>query len=299
MFLQIMSKFRTPGNKRSFVRSARSLERAINDAPRPAAPRSGTFPAQAVRGDPESCRAGGDERPRVCDGTPGERRAGTLPSGHSVGAPRKEPSADSAVQSRRSGGSGHAGPKNRWLQDTRGPLPRARPMRETPQRSWVSAPGKTAASLRRGDRRGKKTRASPRGLAQLPGAPAGAPPRRTGGAGGRPGAEGAAVPPWGGRNTAGCAEAAATISRRTVPPMESTWNSPGRRGRAGKCSVSERHCRDAAGLCPPLPGRDRGTSEGLSRHGPPPSSTGPVPTAPARMCGSVPGAAARPDRDGR
>ncbi|XP_041881383.1 collagen alpha-1(I) chain-like [Corvus kubaryi] len=137
-----MSKFRTPGNKRSFVRSARSLERAINGAPRPPAPGSGAFPARAVRGDPRNCSAGADEGLRVCDGTPGTRRAGALPSGLSVGAPRMGPRGDSAVQCRQSGGSGHAAPKNRWLQDTRGPLPRAKPMRETPLRSWVCAPGK-------------------------------------------------------------------------------------------------------------------------------------------------------------
>ncbi|XP_031985305.1 collagen alpha-1(II) chain-like [Corvus moneduloides] len=142
MFLQIMSKFRTPGNKSSFVRSARSLERAINGAPRPPALGSGAFPARAVRGDPRNCSAGADEGLRVCDGTPGTRRAGALPSGLSVGAPRMGPRGDSAVQCRQSGGSGHAAPKNRWLQDTRGPLPRAKLMRETPLRSWVCAPGK-------------------------------------------------------------------------------------------------------------------------------------------------------------
>lgn len=75
------------------------------------------------------------------------------------------------------------------------------------------------------------------------------------------------MPPWGGGNAAGCAEAAAAISRRTVPPMESTWNSPGRRGRAGKCSVSVRHRRDEAGLCPLLPGGAVEHQRGLGRHG--------------------------------
>lgn len=106
------------------------------------------------------------------------------------------------------------------------------------------------------------------GLGTAPGGSCGRSALLNGRCGERPGAEAAAVPPWGGRKAAGCSEAAAAISRRTVPPMESTWNSPGRRGRAGKCSVSERHCRDEAGLRPPLPGRGRGASEGLGRHGP-------------------------------
>lgn len=38
------------------------------------------------------------------------------------------------------------------------------------------------------------------------------------------GSVGAALPPRGGRSAAGCAAAAAAIFRRTVPPMESTWN---------------------------------------------------------------------------
>lgn len=49
--------------------------------------------------------------------------------------------------------------------------------------------------------------------------------------------------------------------------MESTWNSPGRRGRAGKCSVSVRHRRDEAGLCPAFPGGAVEHQRGLGRHG--------------------------------
>lgn len=187
-----------------------------------------------------------------------------MPSGRSVGAPR----GDSAVQSRRSGDSGHAAPKNRWLQDTRGPLPRARPMRETPQLSWVCAPGKNGDFSPPWGPQREKSPLFAAGLGAAPGGSCGrsAPLNRR--CGGAAPAEGAAVPPWGGGNAAGCAEAAAAISRRTVPPMESTWNSPGRRGRAGKFSVSVRHGRDEAGLRPPLSGRGRGASEGLVRHCP-------------------------------
>lgn len=140
MFLQITSKFRTPGNKRSFVPSAQSLERAINDAPRPIAPGSGALPARAVRGEARICRAGGDEGLRVCDGTPAERRAGFLPSGRSVGAGIPPFSLSGAGLRARH-------PKNRWLQNTRGSLARAKPMLEIPQHSWVCALGKNGGLL--------------------------------------------------------------------------------------------------------------------------------------------------------
>lgn len=100
------------------------------------------------------------------------------------------------------------------------------------------------------------------------------------------------MPPWGGRNAAGCVEAAAAISRRTVPPMESTWNSPGRQGRAGKCSVSMRHRRDEAGLRLPLPGRGRGDQSGLA-------VTVLGTDCPGEDVRLGPGPAARPDRGGR
>ena len=51
--------------------------------------------------------------------------------------------------------------------------------------------------------------------------------------------------PGGGRSAAGCA-ATAAIFRRTVPPMENTWNSPRRRGRAGKRRSSVRNPRGRA-----------------------------------------------------
>ncbi|XP_050175575.1 collagen alpha-1(I) chain-like [Myiozetetes cayanensis] len=59
------------------------------------------------------------------------------------------------------------------------------------------------------------------------------------------------------------------VIRRTVPPMESTWNSPRRRERAGKVSVSVRHRRDE-----PLSGPGREVSEGawLPRSAGPPLS---------------------------
>lgn len=261
MFLQITSKFRTPGNKRSFVPSAQSLERAINDAPRPIAPGSGALPARAVRGEARICRAGGDEGLRVCDGTPAERRAGALPSGRSVGAGIPPFSLSGAGLRARH-------PKNRWLQNTRGSLARAKPMLETPQHSWVCALGKNGGLLSTmGTAEGKTPSRRPgawhssRGLLR---ALRPAEPAARGGCRGR----GGGSAPRGGGNAAGCAEAAAAISRRTVPPMESTWNSPGRWGRAGKCSVAVRHRRDEAGLRPPLPWRSRAASEGFGRCGP-------------------------------
>lgn len=118
-----------------------------------------------------------------------------------------------------------------------------------------------------GPQREKPLRVAP-GLGTAPGGSCGRSALLNRRRGGAAGAEGAAVPPRGGGNAAGCAEAAAAISRRTVPPMESTWNSPGWRGRAGKCSVAVRHRRDEAGLRPPLPWRSRAASEGFGRCGP-------------------------------
>lgn len=179
-------------------------------------------------------------------------------------------------------GSGHTAPKNRWLQGTRGSLARAKPMRETPQRSWVCALGKNGGfSPPWGPQREKPPRVAP-GLGTAPVGSCGRSALLNRRRGGAAGAEGAAVPPRGGGNAAGCAEAAAAISRRTVPPMESTWNSPGRRGRAGKCSVAVRHRRDEAGLRPPLPWRSRAASRGLV-------AVVLSPGCPGRMCGSVPG----------
>lgn len=92
MFLQIISKFRNPGNKRSFVQSACSLERGDKAATPPPRPREQPFPRAGISVQPAELRTGGpgaegDERLSLSVGTPGKTGSGSFGMG-AQGSPR-------------------------------------------------------------------------------------------------------------------------------------------------------------------------------------------------------------------
>lgn len=279
MFLQIMSKFRTPGNKRSFVRSARSLERAINDAPRPAAPGSGTFPARAAGRDPRNRRAGGGEGLRYVPARPENREralcrrgapwalpAGIPPFGPAgAGAPQGTPPREPVA-------AGHA-----WASPTSsadaGDSPAFVGLCSWEERRLLSAVG-TAA--------GKSPALCP-GLGTAPGGSCGrsAPLNRRCRGAARGGGGGSAPLGWQERRrlrrgrSRHFQEDGATYGKH----LEFT-------GPAGTRREAQRFRAAPSGRGRAAPAAFRAGPWSLRGAWPPRSS---VPTAPGRMCGSVPG----------
>lgn len=108
MLLQIISKFRKPGNKRAFVQSVRSPELGDNATPAPPPhPRDRLQPHERTRGTAEWGGGGGERRPRIAAGT----GLGLCPPGPPAQSP---PSAAGVGPGGARGTAGWEATRTRW-----------------------------------------------------------------------------------------------------------------------------------------------------------------------------------------
>lgn len=111
MLLQIISKFRKPGNKRAFVQSVRSPELGDNATPAPPPhPRDRLQPHERSAANPEDGgvgRGGGERRPRIAAGT----GLGLCPPGPPAQSP---PSAAGVGPGGARGTAGWEATRTRW-----------------------------------------------------------------------------------------------------------------------------------------------------------------------------------------